>query len=324
MQHMFDLTYGKRGYGYHIKLPALDISKASDLNYICQYASLVEFPNWDFTKKQVSLQYAFSCVNFKNTVIESLVLNTGSCAHMFEDSNITYVGNVTLHRETTSTPYIACNYMFAKCSALKELPTITTEFPLFMSSFMYYTTVTSIPEHYANITLTSADFSDFAYGCTSLVTAYIPNTTNATRIDSLVSGCTNLERIHNAIDFRNASYASSTFKNCSKLSYVMIKNLKANLQLGSGTSYGHLLTVDCLVNACYELRNTGSVKTLTVGSANLEKLASVYVRSIEITDAMRAEDDLIDEKLPFEVCDSTDEGAMLIGDYVLLKNWKLA
>ena len=65
------------------------------------------------------------------------------------------------------------------------------------------------------------------------------------------------------------------------------------------------------------------MRTLTVGFVNLEKLENIYVRTIAITDEMRAEDDLIDEKLPFEVCDSTDEGAVLISDYIREKNWQL-
>ena len=111
------------------------------------------------------------------------------------------------------------------------------------------------------------------------------------------------------------------FYNCSALTDVRLRNIKVSITVGSGTTYGHLLTVDSLVHLIYELRDTGSSKTLTVGSANLEKLANVYVRTIDITDAMRAEDDLIDKKLPFEVCESTDEGAMLITEYVMLKNW---
>ena len=149
------------------------------------------------------------------------------------------------------------------------------------------------------------------------------NAPNVTNISGIVEYCSNLETVGD-IDMRNITYVSYPVRNCAALTSLGFKNIKCNLQVGSGTSYGHLLTVDSLVGLCYELRNTGSVKTLTIGSANLEKLASVYVRSIEITDAMRAEDDLIDEKLPFERCESTDENAMLISDYVLLKNWKLA
>lgn len=39
---------------------------------------------------------------------------------------------------------------------------------------------------------------------------------------------------------------------------------------------------------------------------------------------MIADDDLIESKLPCEVCESTDESAMLLEDYIYLKNWKLA
>lgn len=114
------------------------------------------------------------------------------------------------------------------------------------------------------------------------------------------------------------------FNACANLQELIFTNIAVSLQVGSGNDWGHLLTVDSLVHLIYELRDTGSSKTLTVGSANLEKLANVYVKTVEITDEMRAEDDLVDEKLPFVVCESTDEGAMLIVDYAALKNWDIA
>ena len=38
---------------------------------------------------------------------------------------------------------------------------------------------------------------------------------------------------------------------------------------------------------------------------------------------MRASDILVDRKLPFEVCNSTDSGAMTISEYLALKNWQI-
>lgn len=322
MQHMFDLTLTHAGYGYYIKLPSFNLSKVEDLAYFCYCANLVEFPNIDFSKHKARLDNAFARANFKNTEIGNIAFITNNCQRMFENSNITRIGTVSLDGSTSS--YITCDYMFSDCAELTEAPVIVTNKPLTMNYFlMRAKMITSLPEEYAELTLASGEFSYFASGCKNLVSMYVPNTANATRMDGTFDGATKLERIHNVIDFRNVSYATNTFRDCKALEYLMIKNLKANLQLGSGTSYGHLLTVDCLINACYELRNVGSTRTLTVGSANLAKLASVYVRLVEITDEMRAEDNLIGEKLPFERCESTDEGAMLISDYVLLKNWQL-
>lgn len=147
-----------------------------------------------------------------------------------------------------------------------------------------------------------------------------------TNITSLCEGCSGLEYFH-GLDLRNVTnfvLGVRSFISCKNIKKLVLKNIAITLTVGIGTSYGHLLTVESLIGLIYELRDAGKSLKLTVGSANLEKLANVYVKLIEITDEMRAEDDLIDEKLPFVVCESTDEGAILITDYVLLKNWSLA
>ena len=62
-----------------------------------------------------------------------------------------------------------------------------------------------------------------------------------------------------------------------------------------------------------------SSRTLTVGTANLEKLSTVYVKLTS-----EEEENSSYPKLPCTVCESTDEGAMLISDYMALKQWTLA
>ena len=143
------------------------------------------------------------------------------------------------------------------------------------------------------------------------------DTSNVTNMSNMFNGCTQLTTVP-LFDTSNVGDMGNMFKGCAKLTEVWIKNIKVNLQVGSGTSWGHLLTVDSLVHLCQELVNVGSSRTLTVGSANLTKLASVYVKLT----VPEAEDTT--GKLPCEVCESTDEGAMLIEDYIALKHWQLA
>ncbi len=135
---------------------------------------------------------------------------------------------------------------------------------------------------------------------------------NATRIETIP-----------AYDMRNITNTMDMLSNCKALTTCLLKNIKVSLQVGSGTSWGHLLTVESLIHLLGELVKTGTTNNFTVGLANIEKLASVYVRLVDITDEMRANDDLIDEKFPFEVCESTDEGALSISEYLTLKNWTI-
>ena len=123
------------------------------------------------------------------------------------------------------------------------------------------------------------------------------------------------------------SSTSYAFNNCSRLEEIELFNIKVALQIGSGTSYGHLLTLDSLINTVKELWDYSSgtsTYTLTMGSANLSKIANTYVKLVDVTDEMLAADQYAANKLPCVVCESTDEGAMTLTDYAGLKSWQLA
>ena len=149
------------------------------------------------------------------------------------------------------------------------------------------------------------------------------DTSNVTDMSSIFEHCSNLTTIPQ-LDTSNVKSMSYMFYRCLKLTDCRLKNIKISLQVGSGTTYGHLLTVDSLLFMIGELVNVNASRTFTIGGANLNKLASTYVKLIDITDEMRAEDALVDQKLPFKVCNKTDTGAYLVKDYVRLKKWALA
>ena len=245
--------------------------------------------------------------------------------------------------KTTTHPATA-EHMFTKCRSLTTVPLFDTsnvtdmrnmfngccfltEIPLFDTSnvtsmngmFDGCHSLTTVPRFdTSNVQIISNMFNY----CYSLTTVPLFDTSAVTIAGQTFGYCYSLTTVP-TLDVRAATTLSSMFYECRSLTECWLRNIKTNLTVGSGTSYGHLLTVESLLHLIKECRDTGSMKTLTIGTANLEKLANTYVKVIDITDEMRAEDDLIDEKLPFVVCESTDEGAMLITDYVLEKNWQL-
>lgn len=169
-------------------------------------------------------------------------------------------------------------------------------------------------------------FTSFASQCRGLREVNLQyEQASSCQYSSMFYNCRSLVSV-NGLDLLNAT-GSGLFNDCKKMQNLGIKNIRMNLQIGSGTSWGHNLTVDSLLNAIKETwDNTGNstTLTLTIGSANLSKLSNVYVKLIDITDEMRAEDPYIDNKKPFEVCESTDDGAMLITEYVISKGWQIA
>jgi hypothetical protein len=125
-----------------------------------------------------------------------------------------------------------------------------------------------------------------------------------------------------AYDMRNCTNLTNAFHLDTQLSEIWIKNIKAAFTVNYCP-----LTKENIIHLIKECRDTGSSLTLTLGNGNLAKITgnnAVYVKTVEITDEMIAEDDLIGEKLPFVVCESTDEGATPITEYVKQKNWNIA
>lgn len=182
--------------------------------------------------------------------------------------------------------------------------------------------------YYSNI----SDFTDYiSYEDTSNVTnmnqmfcyskaTIIPplDTRKVTYAPEMFSGCTNLITV-SELDFIGVDYSGyhNMFNNCKKLTNLKILNIqKGDLQVGSGSSWGHLLTLESLLGLCQQCRYQWNTwYTLTVGTANLEKLANVYVK---------LRDSYSTTYYEFDICESTDDGAMTISEYMQLKYWKLA
>lgn len=228
--------------------------------------------------------------------LKKLIDGRRSAGHIFQDTSTIKTVDDLINREDTVNAQ-SMEYMFEGCGYLESVPDLNTSNVTNMwYMFQNCKKITTIPKFDTRKVTTMASMFKYAYKLTT-----IPD-----------------------LDTRNVGSMSDMFYNCSSLTEIWIKNIKVALQVGSGTSWGHLLTYESLLHLLKELIDTGSSKTLTVGSANLEKLADTYVKLVTITDEMIAEDEFIESKFPFEVCESTDEGAMSVNDYLAGKNWTIA
>ena len=203
--------------------------------------------------------------------------------------------------------------MFWQCSSLINVPKMDTSNVTNMSSmFSSCSSLTMVPQmDTSNVTSMTEMFS----GCTSLTTVPQMDTSNVTNMNFMFYNCKNLTKV-TQMDISNVTNMGSMFDNCSKLEYIKLLNVKISIQIGSGNSWGHLIQKDCLIQIISELiKPESETRTLTMGSANTAKLADTYVKLLE---------DDGSGKYPFELCESTVEGAMTITDYCLYKNWQLA
>ena len=231
-------------------------------------------------------------VKFEGNPLQYIIDNQGgdgvpSCQNLFYNYKGTSLDNVLSTIDTSNVTNM--EYMFYSCSKLTSIPQLDTS--------------------------SATNMQYMFYSCSKLTTIPQLDTSNVTSMSYMFSDCSKLTSI-TQLDTSSATNMNGMFYNCKILEYVKLLNVKIDLQIGSGTSWGHLIQKDCLIQIISELiKPSSGTKKLTIGTANLSKLADTYVKLLE---------DDGSGKYPFEVCDSTDEGAMLISDYCIYKSWNLA
>jgi surface protein len=234
------------------------------------------------------------------------------------DDAIKNINTIKMYLDCTKT----CRYMFQYCyditDASKYLKYSDTSNVKNMSyMFEQCTNLTTVPDlDTRNVQTMSYMFKQ----CPNLTTAPYLDTSNVYEIHYIFYECTNLTTVPNLDLNKCVTSILSPFGDCKNLTILNLYNIRQNIQIGSGTSWGHLLTLDSLINACKECIKYSSNRTLTMGSTNKNKLTNVYVKFTDSSQTKIAEG----EKGDVVVCESTDEGAMTITEYMTLKKWTLA
>lgn len=302
------------------RISGLNTSLVNNIEYaFCGCESLISMQELDVQNADSLMSTFARCRSLSNIILKNHN-NINNLHYAFYECE-----SLTSLPEIETSIVTDMQYMCYGCKSLSTVHTIKMDALCDSSSnsasyiFADCTSLTSI--RIENITNRDSYIKNGFSNCTSLVEAIFVNC-NPLYMTNLFNGCTSLTTVE-TINLENSSRTSSgrsnMFVGCVNLTNLKLINIRSTIQIASGTDYGHLLTVDSLVGLCQECINTGSSNKLTVGSANLEKLASVYVK---LTGEAEADETL--PKMPMVVCESTDEGAMLIEDYMLQKNWALA
>lgn len=275
-------------------LTGLDTSKVISMSYM--FLSCKKLININLTNINMNnVTSASSLFGFCSALMNIYGLNISKVKdgyQMFNNcSKLQTIDSLDISEMTEST------WMFSGCSTLKNISILNSN-KLLNTGNMFSSCIAL-----ENLIIDTSSVQIFSY---------------------MLSSCHALTTV--TLNLLNGTVLSGIISNCRNLTNLTLKNIKVSLQIGDGTSWGHLLTNNSLINTIQELWDlTGqTAQTLTMSTTSKENIANIYVKLITPTQEQIEADPYINNKKPCVVCESTDEGAMLITDYAGLKNWTIA
>lgn len=301
----------------------LDTSEITDFGSVFYKDSkLSRIPNWNFSNGTNFYQMLYDCSIADNIVLNipkakniSSLFSSSGVLYEHLDRNISIINNTGTigvidnvfynNINQTNFPLFDCTNVttssgaFYNCLAMEEIPNYTfTKLTKANQMFLACKKLKSVPNIFSN-TITNAS--------------------------QMFQTCESLESCE--IDLLSCTSNSQMFYNCYELTNLKLHNIKINTTIGTNTSYGTKITLDSLIFCIKELwsyKDTTTTRTLTMSTNSKDLITNTYVKLITPTQEQIEADPYIESKLPCQVCDSADEGAMTITAYANLKNWTIA
>lgn len=305
----------------------INVTNMSHMFYEC--TNLATIPLLDTSNVTTMEAMFYGCSSLTSVPLFD-TSNVTDMRNMFNKCyNLTTVPQFNTSKVTNMDCMFGTHYAGSTSNAcpIRTVPLFDTSNVTSMSDmFAFSTHLTEVPL-FNTSKVTNMD--SMFYYCMRLTSVPLFNTSNVTNMSYMFFYCENLTTVP-ALDIRNAKYSSSIFYYCKKLATCLLKNIIIGLQVGSGTTYGHLLTMDSLLNLLNETVYSTTSKTLTVGSANLAKFTGDYEYVKPTGVYLDLDDNEVTEltneftKIPVTWCSSTDEGAMTVADYMTSKGWAIA
>ena len=290
-----------------VTIPKIDTSNGTNFCRMFYYCtSITEIPKLD-THNGTNFGAMFTNCKSLVTIPKIDTSNGTNFSSMFYYCNkLSSVPLINTHNGTNF------ESMFSNCNSLASIPELDTSNGTNFKNMFSVSGLETLP--YLNLSKAQTLAGMFK-NCSSLTQVGELDTSNVTEFVEMFSYCKKLVTV-SKLDLNkvnSSGLVSNIVQYASELVTLNLYNVRVSITIGSGSSYGHKLSVDCLVHIIQQLCTAVSKQTLTIGSVNLNKLVTVWCKVIDDTD----------EKKPMELCEINDEGAMLIREYAQLKNWSI-